>query len=95
LILNLKKNYDYTQIIFKNRRTGRCRRYLLPDSLFAATEKSCERVGVQLYSVRDAMKADPKGTLKKIADAGYHHVEHANYIDSKFYGYTAKSLKSI
>jgi len=67
---------------------------LLPDSLFAAPKK-LERVGVQLYSVRDAMKADPKGTLKKIADAGYHHVEHANYVDRKFYGFTAKEFKAI
>jgi sugar phosphate isomerase/epimerase len=68
---------------------------LLPDSLFAATESKLKRVGVQLYSVRDAMKADPQGTLKKIADAGYAHVEHANYIDRKFYGYTAKEFKKI
>ena len=67
---------------------------LLPDSLFAG-EKKLQRVGVQLYSVRDAMKVDPKGTLKKIADAGYHHVEHANYVDRKFYGYTAKEFKKI
>ena len=68
---------------------------LLPDSLFAATDSKLKRVGVQLYSVRDAMKADPQGTLKKIADAGYAHVEHANYIDRKFYGYTAKEFKKI
>lgn len=67
---------------------------LLPDSLFAA-EKKLQRVGVQLYSVRDAMKVDPKGTLKKIADAGYYHVEHANYVDRKFYGYPAKEFKKI
>jgi len=49
--------------------------------------------GVQLYSVRDDMKKDPLGTLKKLADMGYRHVEHANYIDRKFYGYTAKEFK--
>ncbi len=67
---------------------------LLPDTLFAS-QKKLQRVGVQLYSVRNAMKADPAGTLKKIADAGYRHVEHANYIDRKFYGYTAKEFKKI
>jgi sugar phosphate isomerase/epimerase len=42
------------------------------------------------------MKADPlRATLKKIADAGYAHVEHANYIDRKFYGYTAKEFKKV
>lgn len=51
--------------------------------------------GVQLYSVRDDMKKDPLGTLKQIADMGYRHVEHANYVDRKFYGYGAKEFKKI
>ena len=67
---------------------------LLPDNLLAG-QKRLQRVGVQLYSVRDAMKADPQGTLKKLADAGFHHVEHANYVDRKFYGYSAKDFKKV
>jgi hypothetical protein len=45
-------------------------------------------VGIQLYSVRDEMKKDPLGTLKQIASIGYKHVEHANYVNRKFYGYS-------
>jgi sugar phosphate isomerase/epimerase len=41
------------------------------------------------------MKADPLGTLKALADMGYQHVEHANYVDRKFYGYTATEFKKI
>ena len=67
---------------------------LMPDLLFAKTKK-LERLGLQLYSVRDAMKADPAGSLKKLADMGYAHVEHANYVDRKFYGYTAKEFKKL
>jgi sugar phosphate isomerase/epimerase len=67
---------------------------LLSNDLFASPKKIV-RVGVQLYSVRDAMKNDPKGSLKKLADMGYLHVEHANYIDRKFYGYSAKEFKKI
>ena len=67
---------------------------LLSNDIFASPKK-IERVGVQLYSVRDAMHTDPKGSLKKIADMGYIHVEHANYIDRKFYGYTPKEFKKI
>ena len=67
---------------------------LLSSDLFASPKK-IERVGVQLYPVRDAMRKDPKGSLKKIADMGYLHVEHANYIDRKFYGYTAKEFKKL
>jgi sugar phosphate isomerase/epimerase len=50
---------------------------------------------IQLYSVRDEMKTDPLGTLKQIAAIGYKHVEHAKYVDRKFYGYTAKEFKKI
>lgn len=68
---------------------------LLPDNLFAAEPKKIERLGVQLYTVRDAMGKDPSGTLKKLYDDGVRHVEHANYIDRKFYGYSAKEFKKL
>jgi sugar phosphate isomerase/epimerase len=67
---------------------------LLSNELFASPKK-IERIGVQLYSIRDAMGKDPKGSLKKLADMGYIHVEHANYIDRKFYGYSAKEFKKL
>jgi len=67
---------------------------LLSKAAFAAP-KSYEIVGIQLYSVRDEMKTDPLGTLKQLAKMGYKHVEHANYIDRKFYGYTASEFKKI
>lgn len=54
-----------------------------------------ELVGVQLYSVRDEMKADALGTLKKLAAMGYKHVEHAGYSNREFYGYTAPEFKKI
>lgn len=52
-------------------------------------------VGMQLYCVRDAMRKDPLGTLKQLAAMGYKHVEHANYVSGKFYGYTPKEFKTI
>jgi sugar phosphate isomerase/epimerase len=52
-------------------------------------------VGIQLYSVRDDMKTDPLATLKKLKAMGYTDVEHANYIDRKFYGYSAKEFKKV
>lgn len=51
--------------------------------------------GIQLYSVRDEMKKDPLATLKALAEMGYQYVEHANYIDRKFYGYSAIEFKKI
>ena len=67
---------------------------ILPGHLFAAAPVR-ETLGIQLYSVRDDMKKDPSGTLKKLADMGYRHVEHANYVDQKFYGYAQKDFKKL
>ena len=43
-------------------------------------------VGIQLYTIRDAMTADAAGTLKKVSELGYKNLELANYADGKFYG---------
>lgn len=67
---------------------------LLSKAAFAAAKPS-EIVGVQLYSVRDDMTKDPLGTLTQVAKMGYEHVEHANYVNHKFYGYTAKEFKKV
>jgi sugar phosphate isomerase/epimerase len=67
---------------------------LLSETVWAASKPS-EIIGLQLYSVRDDMKKDPLGTLTQLAKIGYKHVEHANYIDRKFYGYTAKEFKKV
>ena len=67
---------------------------LLSKTAFA-TSKPNEILGLQLYSVRDDMKKDPIGTLTQLAKMGYKNVEHANYINRKFYGYTAAEFKKI
>ena len=46
-------------------------------------------VGIQLYGVRESMKADFEGTLKAIADMGYEYVEFAGYYDR-----TAEEIKA-
>src|SRR5437667_10804915 len=40
-----------------------------------------DRIGVQLYTVRDLMKQDFDGTLAKVAATGYKEVEFAGYFD--------------
>lgn len=51
--------------------------------------------GLQLYSVRDEMSKDPKGTLAALAKMGYVYVEHANYVNQKFYGFPAQEFRKI
>ncbi len=38
-----------------------------------------ERIGVQLYTVRDDLARDFEGTLSRIAELGYHELEFAGY----------------
>jgi sugar phosphate isomerase/epimerase len=58
-------------------------------------KKSKKGIGLQLYTVRNEMDKDVKGTLRKIADIGYTFVENAGYSNGKFYGMTKEDFKSI
>jgi len=46
---------------------------------WAAGDHKIDKVGVQLYSVRDLMKDDFDGTIAKVAKIGYKEVEFAGY----------------
>ena len=50
--------------------------------------------GATLYTVRNLMDEDPKGTLKQVADIGYVNIEGTNYADGKFYGMEPEEFKS-
>ncbi|TSD64634.1 sugar phosphate isomerase/epimerase [Inquilinus sp. KBS0705] len=57
---------------------------LMAPNLFARNKKY---IGLQLYTVRDAMQKDPTGTLAKVAKVGFNSVEGATYTGTqKFYG---------
>lgn len=60
-----------------------------------AAKKKKGVVGIQLYSIRDDMKKDPLANLKKLAEMGFTDVEHASYVNRKFYGYSAKEFRKI
>ena len=55
-----------------------------------ASSHQIEQIGVQLYTVRDAIKADFAGTLEKIAAIGYQEVELAGYFD-----HSAKEIRAM
>jgi sugar phosphate isomerase/epimerase len=46
---------------------------------WAAETHRIDKIGVQLYTVRDQMKADFEGTIAKVAAIGYKEVEFAGY----------------
>ena len=47
----------------------------------AGMPKQVRPIGVQLYTVRDAMKTDFEGSIAKVAQIGYKEVEFAGYFD--------------
>jgi len=52
-------------------------------------------IGLQLYTIRNAMGKDAPGSLKKVSDIGFKYVELADYKDGKFYGYLPVEFKKI
>jgi sugar phosphate isomerase/epimerase len=60
-----------------------------PSKSFAATHQ-IEKVGVQLYSVRDLMKSDFEGTISKVAAIGYKEVEFAG-----LFNHSPKDVRAI
>ena len=56
----------------------------------AAADHKIEKIGVQLYTVRDQMKEDFEGTIAKVAQIGYKEVEFAGY-----FGHTGQQVRAI
>ena len=57
--------------------------------------KKVKNVGIQLYSVRKEMLADPVGTLKALAKIGYKELESARSEKGNYYGLQPKEIKKI
>ncbi|MGQ9619556.1 MAG: sugar phosphate isomerase/epimerase family protein, partial [Bacteroidales bacterium] len=68
---------------------------ILPKTLSSLPPKAKGIVGLQLYSVRADMSKDPSGSLKQVSVMGYVYVEHANYVNGKFYGYEPKDFRKV
>jgi sugar phosphate isomerase/epimerase len=70
---------------------------LKPSALWSSTNVVASKnlIGVQLYSVRDDMYKKPMETLTALSKMGIENVEHANYVNRKFYGWTAKEFKKV
>lgn len=63
---------------------------------FSSCTKPVEKeIGLQLYSVRDAMGADPVNTIVKLGEMGYTTAEAANYSNGKFYGMDPLDFKQL
>ncbi len=57
-----------------------------------AGNRKLDRIGIQLYTVRDLMKRDYVGTIKMLAGIGYNQLEYAELPDMPF---TAKDVRRV
>ncbi|UKT62565.1 sugar phosphate isomerase/epimerase family protein [Pedobacter mucosus] len=66
---------------------------LIPSFACTAAEKV---VGLQLYSLRDDLPKDVKGTIEKVANAGFKEVETYGFsIKDQFWGLTPTQFKKL
>lgn len=66
---------------------------LLPS--FTMSLKKVKNTGVQLYTFREEMLADAKGTLQQIASLGIKQIESAVSNKGNYYGLTPKEMKQV
>ena len=61
----------------------------------AAVDPKTFGIGLQLYTIRDAMAKDVPGSLKRVSDIGFKYVELASYSNGKFYDYEPAEFKKL
>jgi sugar phosphate isomerase/epimerase len=66
-----------------------------PAPVSAVLDPKTFGLGLQLYTIRNAMGTDVPGSLKQVSDIGYKYLELAGYADRKFYGYVPAEFKKL
>ena len=60
-----------------------------------ALPKKVKDIGLQVYTLRDLIARDLVGTLKKVADIGYEHIELFGYGEGKYFGKSVSEMRKI
>ncbi len=70
---------------------------MVPLSDFSMTSKKKYKMGLQLFTIRDAMERDPIGSLKAVRALGYGDLEIYGYNgeEDTYYGYKTADFKKI
>ncbi len=69
---------------------------LLPSWLYSCNKAAPKKsIGLQLYTLRDVIFKDVRGTLEKVASLGYTEVETFSYADGKIFGLPFKDFIAI
>jgi len=68
---------------------------MLPQLLRSAANTRVQHIGIQLYTVRKEMLADPVATLKQLAKVGFKELESARSDKGNYYGLKPKEIRKI
>ena len=70
---------------------------LLPVNTFATKPAHKYKMGLQLFTIRDAMAEDAVGTLKKVKKLGYEDLEIYGFNESEnsYYGFKSEDFKEL
>ena len=68
---------------------------MLPQLLRSAANARVQHIGIQLYTVRKEMLADPVATLKQLAKIGFKELESARSDKGNYYGLKPKEIRKI
>ncbi len=71
---------------------GGCTQERVLSSSALAGNRKLDKIGIQLYTVRDLMKADYIGTIKMLAKIGFQQLEYAELPDMPF---TAADVRKV
>ena len=58
-------------------------------------QKKKNRIGIQLYSIREFLSKDFEGSIKKLGDIGYAYAEAYGFNGEKFLSYTLKETNKM
>lgn len=61
----------------------------------AQKKSAAAEIGLQVYTLRDELKADVKGTLQKVADLGYSYIELFEYREGAYFGMPVKEMGAL
>lgn len=64
-------------------------------TVFSFKKEKKKDIGLQLWSVQDSMKKDPRGTITQLGNMGFTFVEAADYEDGRFYGMDPVEFKKL
>ncbi len=61
----------------------------------AGVAKTKKEIALQMYSLRDDLKKDVKGTIEKMGKMGFTSLEAAGFDNGKFYGMEPEAFKAL